>query len=113
MTIHFYKESDAYGEFSNFARYPIVTDDVLWYSSEHYFQAMKFPHDRDYQEKIRTTKACCDIKRLGGTRQIKVRLDWEYVKEHDCVTSKVRSISCAEAVIIIDGGEELSGAYRK
>jgi len=82
MAIHFYKESDAYGEFSNFARYPIVIDDVMWYSSEHYFQAMKFPHDRDYQEKIRTTKACHDIKRLGATRQIKLRPDWEDVKEN-------------------------------
>ncbi|MFM7985942.1 MAG: hypothetical protein ACKPKO_42165, partial [Candidatus Fonsibacter sp.] len=26
----FYKESDAYGEFSNFARYPIVIDNVIW-----------------------------------------------------------------------------------
>ncbi|MFM7986972.1 MAG: hypothetical protein ACKPKO_47430 [Candidatus Fonsibacter sp.] len=44
MAIHFYKESDAYGEFSNFARYPIVIDDVM---SEHYFQAMKLPHDQE------------------------------------------------------------------
>ena len=52
----------AYGEFSNFARYPIVIHDVIWYTTEHYFQAMKFPHDPEYQEKIRTTKACHDIK---------------------------------------------------
>ncbi|MFM7980482.1 MAG: hypothetical protein ACKPKO_14305 [Candidatus Fonsibacter sp.] len=51
MAIHFYKESDAYGEFSNFARYPIVIEDVMWYSSEHYVQAMKFPHDQEYQKK--------------------------------------------------------------
>ena len=29
MTINLYKESDAYGEFSNFARYPIVIHDVI------------------------------------------------------------------------------------
>ncbi|MFM7983287.1 MAG: NADAR family protein [Candidatus Fonsibacter sp.] len=81
MAIHFYKESDVYGEFSNFARYPIVIEDVIWHTSEHYFQAMKFPHDRDYQEKIRTTKARRDIKRLGGNREIKLRPDWEGVKE--------------------------------
>ena len=63
MTIYFYRESDAYGEFSNFARYPIVIHDVIWHTSEHYFQAMKFPHDPDYQEKIRTTKLCHDIKK--------------------------------------------------
>ena len=54
-------------------------EDVLWYSSERYFRATKFPHDREYPEKIRTTKACRDINRLGGTRQIKLRPDWEDV----------------------------------
>ena len=62
MTIYFFKESDAYGECSNFARYPIVIHDVIWYTTEHYFQAMKFPHDSEYQEKIRTTKARHGIK---------------------------------------------------
>ena len=51
MTINFYKESDAYGEFSNFARYPIVIHDVIGYTTEHYFQAMKFLHDPEYHEK--------------------------------------------------------------
>ena len=82
MTIYFHKESDAYGEFSNFARYPIEIHYVIWYTTEHYFQAMKFPHDPEYQEKIITTKACHDIKRLGGTRQIKLRPDWEEVNEN-------------------------------
>jgi ribA/ribD-fused uncharacterized protein len=82
MTIYFYRKSDAYGEFSNFARYPIIIDNVVWDTSEHYFQAMKFPHDPDYQEKIRTTKICSDIKKLGGNRQIKLRSDWEEVKEN-------------------------------
>ena len=63
MTIYFYKESDAYGEFSNFARYHIEIHDVIWYTTEHYFQAMKFPDDPEYQERIRTTKACHDIKK--------------------------------------------------
>lgn len=82
MTIYFYRESDAYGEFSNFARYPIIIDNVLWHTSEHYFQAMKFPHDPDYQGKIRTIKECHIIKKLGGNRQIKLRSDWEEVKEN-------------------------------
>ena len=56
MAIYGYRESDAYGEFSNFARYPRVIHDVIWYTPEHYFQAMKFSHDPEYQEKIRTTK---------------------------------------------------------
>ena len=45
-----YEESDAYGEFSNFAIYPIIIHNVIWHTSEHYFQAMACPHDPDYQE---------------------------------------------------------------
>ena len=41
-TIYFYREYDPYGEFSNFAKYPITIDGVVWPTSEHYFQAMKF-----------------------------------------------------------------------
>ena len=43
---------------------------------------MKLPHDPVYQDKIRTTKLCHDIKQIGSTRQIKLRSDWEEVKEH-------------------------------
>ncbi len=43
---------------------------------------MKFPHYPEYQEKIRTTKICHDIKILGSTRQIKLRPGWGEVKEN-------------------------------
>ena len=43
---------------------------------------MKFPHDPEYQEKPTTTKACHNINRLGGTRQIKLRPDWEEAKDN-------------------------------
>ena len=63
MTIYFfYKESDAYGEFSNFARYPVEIHDVIWFTSEHYFQAMKFPHDPEYQEKKEPLKRATILK---------------------------------------------------
>ena len=116
MTINSYKESDAYGEFSNFARYPIVIHNVIWHTSEHYFQAMKFPHDPEYQEKVRTTKRCHDINILGSTRQIKLRPDWEDVKENImmiALRSKFYQGPELKIVIIIDGGKYLSGAYRK
>ena len=51
MTIYVYKESDAFGEFSNFARYHVEIHYVIWFTSELYFQAMKFPHDPEYEEK--------------------------------------------------------------
>ena len=36
------EKTDAYGELSNFARYHIITHNVIWHTSEHDFQTMKF-----------------------------------------------------------------------
>lgn len=49
---------------------------IIWPTSEHYFQAMKFL-DTEYQEKIRTAKTPAQAKRLGQTRDIPIRDDWE------------------------------------
>ena len=59
-----------------------MIDDVILHTSEHYVQAMNFPHDPDYQDKLRTTKICDDIQQVGSTRQIKLRSDWEDVEEN-------------------------------
>lgn len=85
-TIYFYREYDPYGEFSNFAKYPITIDGVVWPTSEHYFQAMKFTDNPEYQEQIRTTTSCTVIKKLGRTRKVKLRDDWEDVKEEIMMT---------------------------
>ena len=42
-SIMFYRERDAYGYLSNFAKSPIDIDGKIWPTTEHYFQAMKFP----------------------------------------------------------------------
>lgn len=54
--IKFYSVNDEYGEFSNFAKYPIKVGKKVWPTSEHYFQAMKFDSSRD-QEDIRKSKS--------------------------------------------------------
>ena len=46
MSIKFYNENDKYGEFSNFYPQPIKIDGVMFPTSEHYFQCMKF-YDKD------------------------------------------------------------------
>ncbi len=46
MAIRFYRVSEAYGCFSNFAAYELTIDDKIWPTSEHFFQAQKFPHNR-------------------------------------------------------------------
>lgn len=77
--IHFYSVSDEFGEFSNFAGFPIQLDGQTWPTSEHYFQAQKFD-DEDYRQKIRKTASPMIAARLGRSRKQKLRRDWEAVK---------------------------------
>ncbi|GAA4421412.1 NADAR family protein [Bremerella cremea] len=79
MPIEFYSTKSAYGEFSNFAAFGFHVDGVWYPTSEHYFQAMKF-EDEEYCEKIRTTKSPMIAARLGRSRKVKIRDDWESVK---------------------------------
>jgi len=77
--INFYLVSDAFGEFSNFAPFPIFLDGKRWPTSEHYFQAQKF-HDLVAQEAIRRTRSPFRAAIMGRDRKQKLRSDWEAVK---------------------------------
>ncbi len=79
-TINFYSVSDPYGEFSNFAAFPIRLDGRTWPTSEHYFQAMKFK-DEKYQSEIRNEKSPMKAARMGRSRKRPLRKDWESVKD--------------------------------
>ena len=79
--IKFYRVEDAFGEFSNFAAFPIKLDAKMWPTSEHFFQAQKFK-DTGYQDKIRRTKSPMIAARLGRDRKKKLRRDWESVKDN-------------------------------
>lgn len=79
-TIRFYSTVDEYGEFSNFAGYPIKIGKRNWPTSEHYFQAMKFK-DKSEQEKIRKSKSPMLAARMGRDRKRALRKDWESVKD--------------------------------
>lgn len=79
--IKFYSTQNEYGEFSNFAPYPIKLKGKIWATSEHYFQAMKF-EDNAYQAKIRKNPSPMNAARLGRSRKVKLRRDWESVKEN-------------------------------
>lgn len=78
--VNFYRTSDAFGEFSNFAAFPIVVDGLTWPTSEHYFQAQKF-EDESYRTQIRETKSPMIAARLGRSRAQKLRADWESAKD--------------------------------
>lgn len=77
--VRFYSVGDEFGEFSNFAQYPITINGESWPTSEHYFQAQKF-NDAAYRAKIRKANSPSLAARLGRDRSQKLRRDWESVK---------------------------------
>jgi ribA/ribD-fused uncharacterized protein len=87
--INFYSTKDEYGCFSNFAKAPIEVEDKIWRTSEHYFQAQKFPDSPEYQERIRTTPSPMVAARLGRSRSVPIRKDWESAKD-DIMREAVR-----------------------
>jgi ribA/ribD-fused uncharacterized protein len=80
VLIEFYSSKDEYGCFSNFAPYPIELKGQRWRTSEHYFQAQKFA-GTDHEEKVRRAKSPRIAARLGRSRQVPMRPDWEEVKD--------------------------------
>jgi len=80
QVIHFYRVGAPWGEFSNFAPYPMAVDGQLWPTSEHYFQASKFS-DATHAEAIRLCGSPREAARLGRDRQHPLRADWETVKD--------------------------------
>lgn len=78
--IHFYQTGDAYGEFSNHAAFPVVLQGKTWLTTEHYFQAQKFP-GTEHEETIRLEPSPMIAARLGRDRTQPLRPDWESVKE--------------------------------
>lgn len=79
QVIHFYSTGDEYGEFSNFAPYSFVLDKKRWPTSEHYFQAQKFK-DAAQREAIRKANSPMIAARMGRSRKVPLRKDWESVK---------------------------------
>ena len=79
--IKFYSVTDEYGEFSNFAAYPIKLKGKKWPTSEHYFQAMKFESAKD-QKDILNAKTPMEAARKGRDRKRKLKRSWESMKDN-------------------------------
>jgi ribA/ribD-fused uncharacterized protein len=65
VRINFYGCRRPFGEFSNFFPAALWLDGVSWPSSEHFYQAQKFIHDKVHMDKIRKTKSPATAKQLG------------------------------------------------
>ncbi|MGE3852733.1 MAG: NADAR family protein [Planctomycetota bacterium] len=77
MAIEFYSTRGPHGCFSNFSRHPITIDGETWPTTEHYFQAMKFPDDADRRARIRTAKTPADCKKVAWEKGVPIRADWD------------------------------------
>ena len=79
--IEFYSKTPEYRELSNLFPSPFEIDGKTWQSVEHYFQAMKFASNPEYQEQIRLAKTPTTAKQLGSTKEKPIRADWDSYRE--------------------------------
>lgn len=80
-TILFYRQDEPYGEFSNFSSHPFKLNGRMWPTSEHYFQAQKFA-GTEHEETVRNAKTPSVAAKLGRSRSLPLRADWETVKDN-------------------------------
>lgn len=107
--INFYSTKEEYGCFSNFAAFPIKLLGKTWPTSEHYFQAQKFP-GTEREEEIRTTESPMIAARMGRSRDFTLRPDWESVKDaimREAVLAKFTQHDDIRAVLLSTGDARL------
>ncbi len=80
-TIQFYSKKAEYRELSNFYPSTFSLDGKNWPSVEHYFQAMKFPSDTNYQEEIRLASTAAKAKSMGASKEHPIRANWDLERE--------------------------------
>ncbi|WP_013323923.1 NADAR family protein [Gloeothece verrucosa] len=81
MAIYFYSTREQpYGCFSNFSQHGFELEGFWWPTSEHYFQAQKFPN-HPWQDQIRKAKTPKDAAKMGRDRRYPLRSDWEEIKD--------------------------------
>lgn len=83
-TIEFgHRAPEEYSTFSNFTPSPIELAGRTWPTVEHYFQAQKFaaPEMAAHYDKIWKAETPAAAKRLGGSRQVPIRPDWDEVRD--------------------------------
>ncbi|KXF80435.1 NADAR family protein [Enterovibrio coralii] len=78
-TIYFYEPDDAYGFLSNFFIAPLTIDDRVWLTSEHYYQAQKFP-SFSLQERIRHARSPDEAFQLSRQFADEVDSKWMDVR---------------------------------
>jgi len=80
ITVNFYRTTDPYGSFSNFSRHEIRLDELIWPTSEHFFQAAKFSLAAD-REAVRMAPTPFAAAEIGRQRDRSFRPDWDRVRD--------------------------------
>jgi N-glycosidase YbiA len=109
MTIYFYNTIGEYGCFSNFSPHGFELDELYWMTSEHYFQAQKFPNTLHLEE-IRLAKTPKQAASMGRDRKRPLRPDWEQVKDdvmRKAVLRKFQTHGEIREILLFTGDEEL------
>ncbi|MCW6049798.1 NADAR family protein [Lyngbya sp. CCAP 1446/10] len=109
MTIYFYSTRSEYGSFSNFSRYGCELDGEYWPTTEHYFQAQKFPQT-EHCDQIRQAKTPKDAAKMGRERSRPLRQDWEQVKDdimRKAVLRKFETHADIREILLATGEEEI------
>ncbi len=107
--ILFYRQNDPYGEFSNFSTHPFKLKGKVWPTSEHYFQAQKFA-GTEHEETVRNAKTPAMSAKLGRSRSLPLRADWEVVKEdvmRDALRAKFDQHPKLKSLLLSTGDAEL------
>lgn len=77
--VRFHRLTDEYGAFTNFSRHLVVIDGIVWPTSEHYFQAQKFPGS-EHAVRIRECPTPSRAATLGRTPYLPLRANWVSVR---------------------------------
>jgi ribA/ribD-fused uncharacterized protein len=89
--IRFFSHSTRYFELSNFYMRNFTINGQVWPSVEHYFQAMKFPFNPEYQESIRRAPKPYLAKRMGNSRRYRLAPHWDAQGRLDAMKKAIKA----------------------
>lgn len=107
--IKFHSVGAAYGEFSNFAPFPIKLKGKIWPSTEHYFQAQKFA-GTSQETAIQNAASPIKAAEMGRNRKIRIRPNWDNVKDnvmHEATRAKFSQHADLKAMLLATGDAKI------
>lgn len=75
--VYFYDKEKRYYEFTNFFNSQVYVDGIIWPTSEHYYQSMKFTQNPDLRKKILNSATPRDAFTIAQQNKITIDKDWQ------------------------------------